>query len=140
MNKKQFLKKAGTCLIVGGVSAYVTHQLLNRFKQVITQVEEVEKFKECFASAVYTVIYSILNDFNANIQFEQHDEMLITYINLDKCKSTNDSVFTLQDVLVRQIKDSYPNEFIIDVMRVDERRLKISAFPLTFTRLQIKSE
>lgn len=140
MNKKQFLKKACTRLIVGGVSAYVTYQLLNRFKQVITQVEEVEKFKECFVSAIYTVVYSILNDFDADIQFEQHDEMLITYINLDKCKSTNDSVFTLQDVLVRQIKDSYPNEFIIDVMRVDERRLKISAFPLTFTRLQIKSE
>lgn len=136
MDKKSFLKKASTCLIVGGLSAYVIHQLLRRFKYVMKQVKEIEIFEECFASAVYTIVYSILNDFNANIQFEQHDEMLIAYIHLDKYKSTSESVFALQDELVGRLKDNYPNEFIIDVMRVDERRLKISAFPLYFTRLQ----
>jgi hypothetical protein len=140
MDKKQFLKKGVACLVIGGLSAYVTHQLLKQYKHVMKQVKEIEIFDEIFeksfANVIYTVVYSILNDFDANIQFEQHDEMLIAYIHLDKYKSTNESVFALQDELVSRLKDNYPNEFIIDVMRVDERRLKISAFPLYFTRLQ----
>ena len=136
MDKKQFLKKGVACLAIGGLSVYVTHQLLKQYKHVMKQVKEIEMFEKCFASVIYTVVYSILNDFDANIQFEQHDEMLVAYIHLDKYKSTNESVFALQDELVGRLKDNYPNEFIIDVMRVDERRLKISAFPLYFMRLQ----